>query len=115
MPYANNAFLTNPVFTVGPMDNGNEAQALQNPALSPLPEVEVQRPPGIPPENMDGTVATGVSTMARDRTAFPTAQSLIAQPVPASTLMEEAREFQIFISNSEIAMRTAAGDEDRLC
>ena len=30
-------------------------------------------------------------------------------------VIEEAKEFKIFISNSEIAMRTAAGEEDKLC
>ena len=37
------------------------------------------------------------------------------QPVQPATLLEETREFQIFISNSEIAMRTAAGEDDKLC
>ena len=113
--YANNAFITNPVLTLNPLGNLQETSNLQDPALPPLPEIEVQRPPGPPPENMDATVATGISTIAADRTAVPNPHVLIAQPVAASTLMEEAREFQIFISNSEIAMRTAAGEEDRLC
>ena len=37
------------------------------------------------------------------------------QPVAAVTLAEEAREIQFFLSNSEIAMRTAAGEENKLC
>ena len=60
-------------------------------------------------------MATGVSTIAADRTALPHTQALMSQPVPAAVLLEEVREFKIFISNSEIAMRTAAGEEDKLC
>ena len=109
--YANNAFPTTPLFTVAA--RGNEEE--QQPALPPLPEVQVQRPPGPPPDNTDHTIATGISTMAADGTVAPNNHALITQPVPASVLIDEAREFQIFISNSEIAMRTAAGEENKLC
>ena len=109
-PYANNAFTTTPVFTVGAFGNDEE-----NTILPPLPEIRVQRPPGPPPDNIDGSVITGASTMAADGTAIPNAQAMMAQPVSAAVLMEEAKEFKIFISNSEIAMRTAAGEEDKLC
>ena len=113
--YANNAFMTNPVFAVNPLEGDQDNQTPQHPILPPLPEIEVQRPPGPPPDNTDMTIATGISTIAADRTALPNAQALMLQPVPTATLMEEAREFQIFISNSEIAMRTAAGEENKLC
>ena len=43
----------------------------ENPILPPLPEVEIQRPPGPPPDNMDGTVASGITTIAADCTAVP--------------------------------------------
>ena len=81
------------------------------------------RPDG-PPPDFEGTVATGISTLAADRTFLPNSQVLLNkpipqatlnQPVPQSTLMEEAREYKIFLSNSEIAMQTAAGEEDKLC
>ena len=113
--YANNAFPTVPIFTTG-----LAGETEQNPILPPLPEVEVQRPPGPSPDGMDGSVASGMTSLAADWTmAAPHAHTLLSQPVPATTLIEEAREFQIFIrifiSNSEIAMRTAAGEEERLC
>ena len=108
--YANNAFPAVPIFTVGA-----HGETQDQPILPPLAEIEVQRPQGLPPDGMDGTVATGISTIAADRTAFPTVHTMTAQPVPATTLVEEAREFQIFISNSEIAMQTAAGEENKLC
>ena len=104
------AFPTVPVFT----SHADEEQD-QNTFLPPLPEVQVARPPGPAPDQLDGTVATGISTLAADRTAYPYGQAIISPPVPQAVLMEEAKEFQIFLSNSEIAMRTAAGEEDKLC
>ena len=108
--YQNTAFPTVPIFTAT-----TEAEEEEHTVLPPLPEIQLQRPPGPPPDNMDNTVASGISTMAADRTLLPTAPIFGTQPVPNATLMEEAREFQIFMSNSEIAMRTAAGEEDKLC
>ena len=108
--YGNNAFPTTPVFAMGTL---NESE--QNPMLPPLPEVEIQRPPGPPPDGMDSTVASGITTMPVDRPTDSTVPAMLGQPVPAATLIEEAKEFSIFISNSEIAMRTAAGEENKLC
>ena len=91
----NSAFSTTPMFatTVG---NDNDEYTL----LPPLPEVQVARPPGPPPDNLDGTVATEISTLTADITAYAQLQILLGQPVPLATLQEEAREFQIFLSNS---------------
>ena len=50
MAYGNNAFATTPVFTMGAVREEDE-----NPILPPLPEVEIQRPPGPLPDGMDGT------------------------------------------------------------
>ena len=105
------AFPTIPIFTTQ-ADEEQEHLTL----LPPLPEIQVARPPGPPPDQLDATVATGISTLAADRTiAHPFGHVMAAQPVPHATLMEEAKEFQIFLSNSEIAMRAAAGEEDKLC
>ena len=46
--------------------------------------------------------------MVIDRAGIPNRHAFIGQPVPASTLVEEGLEFQIFIGNSKIAMRTVA-------
>ena len=108
--YSNAAFTTAPIFTTTAVGEEDEQTI-----LPPLPEIRVQRPLGPPPDNMDGTIATGMSTIAADRTFNPNIQVMAAHPVPQATLLEEAKEFQIFISNSEIAMRTAAGEEDKLC
>ena len=63
----------------------------------------------------DGTVATSISTLTADRTLYLQSQIILAQPIPHSTLREEAKEFSIFMRNSEIAMRAAAGEERKLC
>ena len=114
----NSAFTAAPIFTTT-LDDENDDGTM----LPPLPEVRVARPDG-PPPDFDGTVATGVSTLAADRTFVPNSQvllnqpmpqAMLHQPVPQSTLLEEAREYKIFLSNSEIAMRTAAGEENKLC
>ena len=110
MTYRNNAFATTPVFTTGAIGDSEE-----NLILPPLPDVEVQQAPGPPPNNMDGTVASVITTMAADHTIAPNAHVFIGQPVPTATLLEEVRGFQIFIGNSEIAMRSAAGEEEKLC
>ena len=44
----------------------------------------------------------------------PQPQMLINQPVPQATLIEEAKEFQIFVSNAELTMRTATREENKL-
>ena len=110
------AFPTVPIFTTTQKDEQEDQSVLaNNTILPPLPEVEVARPPDPPPDNFEGTVATGVSTLAADGTMHPPAQVMMNQPVSHATQREEAREFQIFMSNSEIAMRTAAGEENKLC
>ena len=108
--FSTTAYPTVPIFMAG-----TDGEEVDPTTLPPVPEVQVTRPPGLPPPDMDGTVATGVSTLAADRTFLPQAQPPLAHPVPQSVLLEEAREFQIFMSNSEIAMRTAAGEENKLC
>ena len=109
--YNNNAFPTAPIFAM----NTTGSEEINDIPLPLLPEIEVQRPPGPPPDRMDDSVATGISTMAADGTIIPTTHALVSHPVPAVVLVKEAREFQIFISNSEIVMRTAAREEDKLC
>ena len=107
---SNAAFTTAPIFAA--TVNGDDDERT---FLPPLPEVRVARPPGLPPDNFDASVATGISTIAGDRTTHANTQVFVSQPVAQETLREEAREFQIFMSNSEIAMRAAAGEEDKLC
>ena len=61
MTYGNTAFLTTPVFTLGTVNEEEE-----NPVLPPSSEVEIQQPPSPPPDGMDGTVASGITTMAAE-------------------------------------------------
>ena len=60
-------------------------------------------------------MATGISTIAAATTAIPNPHTIVGHMVPASTLVDKAQEFQIFISSSEIAMWTAVGEEDKMC
>ena len=85
----NSAFMMAPTFAAT-VDEENEAGT----ALPPLPEVQVARPPGPPPNSLDGPVKTGLSTPAADRTIYTNVQILMNQPVPQATLREEARAFK---------------------
>ena len=64
--FVHTAFPTVPIFMTGA-----EGEEEDMTALPSITKVQVNRPPGLPPTDMDGTVATGVSTLAADRTFLP--------------------------------------------
>ena len=84
--------------------------------LTPLLEIQVQRQPGPPLDNiMDGMMATGISTIAVDWITLPNTHALVSQPIPAVVLVVEARVINIFISKwSPQILTTPPGKTTRI-